>query len=214
MTTMEASYTVKISTDVIGSKFGKLTVIEVVSSGEQGRIVKCECSCGKQTSSRLNALRSGHKKSCGCWRTEIVTVHGMYSESEYGNWSAMIRRCIYSEPGDGSNFDYYKAKGVKVCERWRSFENFMVDMGPKPSILHTLDRIEVNKDYEPGNCRWATRMEQANNRSNNVFFTIEGEKKTLKEWSRIYSVNYNTLWSRIDRGIAIEAALEIKKKSA
>jgi len=126
--------------------------------------------------------------------------------SEYVSWSNMIQRC-YDSSSD--RFLFYGAKGITVCERWRSsFMSFLEDVGPKPTNLHTLDRFpDRSGNYEPGNVRWATCEEQQNNRSNNHIVTIDGISMTLARWSKHLGVNYSTVRTRIQRGQSERSAL-------
>lgn len=117
--------------------------------------------------------------------------------SEYGAWSSMIQRC--TNPNNPPYFNY-GGRGITVCERWMSFENFFEDMGEKPSSNHSLDRKDNNLGYYKENCKWSLRAEQNRNKRNNRFIEIDGESKTVTEWSKIYDINYTTICKRIDRG--------------
>ncbi len=129
--------------------------------------------------------------------------HGMRRTRIYRIWSAMKNRCF-----NPKNKDYprYGGRGIAVCERWLKFENFLADMGERPLSM-SIDRIDNDGNYEPGNCRWATRMEQQNNQRKNRFFVLNGVTKTLSEWASCLGINRNTLQTRFQRGWPAERAL-------
>jgi hypothetical protein len=164
-----------------GDKYGKLTILKEVDSivdsfGQTVRIFNCLCVCGNIKNIRMNAFRTGKTKSCGCQRKGITIesnkTHGLSKSSEYRSWYAMKARC--SNP-NYKNYNYWGGRGIKVCDRWlNSFENFIEDMGKKPANT-SLDRINNDGNYEPNNCRWATKTEQQNNRRNNKLIFISNE---------------------------------------
>lgn len=162
--------------EMIGQTFGRLTVISLApsrKSGNGGTRWKCLCECGAKTISRGTSLRAGESRSCGCLQRERATAsivqrstkHGHAARyrpsAEYRSWQAMHRRC--SNKND-NKYKYYGGRGIRVCKKWKSFEHFLADMGPKPTLKHSIDRINSNGIYAPKNCRWATSVEQNNNK--------------------------------------------------
>jgi len=124
---------------------------------------------------------------------------------EYSTWSLMIQRC---EDPSSDRYGYYGGRGISVCPKWRtSFAAFLEDVGPKPSPAHSLDRIDPNGNYEPGNVRWATKKEQARNRRTNRLLTVNGETRCLSEWSEITGIPKTTLRLRLERGWPPERAV-------
>ena len=132
----------------------------------------------------------------------VMTLRG--KRDERSTWISMKKRC--NSPSS-RGWKYYGGRGIKVCERWLfSFENFYADMGAKPSREHSLDRIDVNGDYEPSNCRWATPKEQCRNRRNNRLVTLNGITKSVAEWVELTGIANSTYWSRVEKGMSYEDA--------
>lgn len=163
--------------------------------------VVCQCSCGKIVVTSLCHLRSGHATSCGCYhdevRIKVKRTHGMTGTSEYHIWNGLRQRCLNPE---NDRYHAYGTRGITVCERWSRFENFLEDMGMRPSAQHSIDRIDNDGPYAKDNCRWATMTEQCNNRRTCVNVTLYGTQKTITEWSRISMVPAEAIRRRLIRG--------------
>lgn len=188
----------------IGIKAGMLLVIKDLGIRKgYKRFVLCQCDCGKVAEVSLSNIRTGHTRSCGCvkttWQKSGQTTHGLSHTSEHGIWQGMIARC--DNPRDAA-YKNYGGRGIKVCQRWAdSFENFLHDMGPRPSKAHSLDRFpDNNGDYGPQNCRWATKKQQANNTRTNAYYDFDGQVKTQQEWAEYFGVKRWIISNHIRRG--------------
>jgi hypothetical protein len=198
--------------DLTGLSFHSLTVLERSTTNTTDRQSQwwCRCVCGTRCLVRGNHLRTGHTKSCGCWRDEkcaqLFRTHGMTSSPEYVIWQHMKKRCLDpSDPG----YSNYGGRGITICDRWiQSFQNFLEDMGARPSPRHSLDRYpDNNGPYEKTNCRYATRAEQARNTRNNHLLTYGGKTQCLMAWTEELHLNKQLLYTRIGRGWSTEKAL-------
>lgn len=194
----------KRAEDLTGQKFNRLTVLSFAGRNRFNEIHwNCICECGAAVVCTKKALVSGRTKSCGCWRMTYIktiakkhlTTHGKCKTREYEVWSGMRERC--ENPMD-HKYPSYGARGIKVCERWKTFENFLSDMGPRPSAQHSIDRKDNNGDYSAENCRWATRKEQARNRRDNHFLEFDGKRLTIAEWSELTGIRYDNIKNRIN----------------
>lgn len=169
--------------DLAGQVFGRLTVLEYSHSNKRGRAVwRCRCVCGNEKLINGGALVAG-TQSCGCYRVDrmmaAVFKHGRSHSTEYYAWSAMRDRCSNSNRHDWAR---YGGRGIKVCERWQVFENFLADMGERPLNM-SLDRIDPNGDYCPENCRWASMRTQGNNTRRNIYIEHDGRRQTVAQWA-------------------------------
>lgn len=209
--------------DLTNQTFCRLTVVERAPNKGKKTMWKCVCSCpnGEKTECIVSRehLRSGHTKSCGCLRDEVVTLrnlkHGKYHSRLHGIWSNMKRRCY--NPND-QDYKDYGLRGITVCDEWKNnfqaFYDWAMANGydeNAPSREYTIERIDVNGDYSPSNCSFATDKEQANNRRNNHFITYNGKTKTLSQWEDELGIKQSTLRCRINKyNWSIERALTEK----
>lgn len=204
--------------DLAGQTFGKLTVISqgpnYIAHGKKFSRWKCRCECGEERLVHRTSLLSGGSKSCGCSVAEFVsksrTSHGHNRRHKrsrtYTCYHHMIERC-YKPKCD--RFESYGRRGIQVCDRWRGengFENFLTDMGECPPGFQ-IDRKEVNGNYEPGNCRWATKPEQDRNRRTTRMLEIDGETLCLTDWSKRSGVGHTTIQARLKNGWEIKRAV-------
>lgn len=190
-----------------GNRFSRLTVISISHrrSGNQSRLmVDCLCECGRTTQADSSNLKSGHTKSCGCLGKTYHVKHGACKTPEYRAWAKMLARC--RNPKD-PNFMRYGGRGITVCERWNNFQDFIADMGARPSSFHSIERINNNEGYSPDNCKWATRPEQQRNRRNNIRITFNGETLVLQDWAKKVGIRPQSLLKRINKGWDLERAM-------
>jgi hypothetical protein len=208
--------------DLRGRRFGKLVVESFAGRNEKNLIVwNCVCDCGGKTLAKSASLRNkverSAKRSCGCLIGDVnrgrATVRDFKRTPAFHSWKAMKERC--NQPS-ATGFERYGGRGIKVCERWqKSFFAFLEDMGQPGQEGLSIDRIDNNGNYEPGNCRWATKVEQANNRrSKTLSLVVEfnGEAKTLPEWADSLGVKVGTLYHRRWQGLPIEQVLVGNKR--
>lgn len=202
--------------DLTGERFGRLVVLSMSEVKKSGKVHwNCVCDCGKLAVCVSGNLRNGGSTSCGCFRIERITeerfIHGRNSKDPtYGTWMAMKMRCTNTS---SDHYQYYGARGIKVCERWSNFMLFLEDMGERPDGM-TIDRINSDGDYEPGNCKWSTDIEQANNKRNSRVLEMDGISMTVSEWGRKLDVPSKVIFRRIYKGWDAKEALTtpIKKE--
>lgn len=190
--------------DCTGMRFGRLVALSLVQRDPkwQGHRWLFRCDCGAEKVASIKTVTSGHTSSCGCLATQVLVsrnaTHGLSRDHrrEYRSWKDMRARCANTNDSDYAD---YGGRGIRVCERWNDFAAFLADMGSRPAGK-TLDRIDVNGGYEPGNCRWASAGVQANNKRSNLRLSIDGVSRTLQEWSDMHGVGRSTVRWRLRQG--------------
>ncbi len=200
---------------IVGKKFSRLLVLEYSGHDKHGTVMwKCVCDCGNEGVFKGRNLRIGKTKSCGCLAKEVRSAginrsHGHTSRKtgaspEYATWKNMRNRC---QNPNAREWDDYGGRGIKVCERWQKFENFLTDMGSKPSPGLTIERIDNSEGYAKENCIWATRGVQNRNKRNNVVLVHNGKCQTMMDWSKELGISFQTLYSRLQLGWTVEQTL-------
>lgn len=209
--------------DLTGLTFGGITVLRHLGFIDKRTKWECVCSCGKHFEASTSNILRGKHQSCGCEQTRLSQRKRRHSVTEnFGDtpvishplwriWYGIKMRCY--NPNEPS-FKNYGGRGIKMCERWRAdggFENFINDMGTRPSMSHTIDRIDVNGDYCPENCRWATKREQLNNTRRNLFLQVNGDRISVSQFYREYKTIYGLrgLYQLIHKGYDINFILTI-----
>lgn len=207
--------------DMLGLRVGRLTVIERAPNyrtigGALTAQWLCRCECGAAVTVRGSLLRKARTKSCGCLKREMWaaqrTVHGESKRNtvEYRAWKAMRSRC--SNP-NLREWPLYGGAGITVCQQWGDFAVFLTDMGRRPKGKTSVDRIDRTRGYEPGNCRWATQVEQMRNTRSNRMISWNGETLSLAEWAERTGINYHTLHTRLGDGWTVQRALTLRARN-
>lgn len=180
--------------DWIGKRYGRWTIVDVWLP----RSALARCDCGTEKVVDRHSLRDGSSSSCGCLCAEVRSkahrIHGMTNSRTWLAWRNLRGRCTKAY---NSCFESYGARGIHVADRWLSFENFLVDMGEVPGPDYSIERIDNDGNYEPGNCRWATPKEQARNRRSTFWVEAFGRRASLAEHAEEYGVHYKLAWKRI-----------------
>lgn len=191
--------------NLIGQRFGRLVVTNEEEPVGRQTMWECACDCGNIIITATRMLRLSGKTSCGCDTFEKVSsklsTHGLSRSTTYQSWKMMKSRCL----NPNYNFySYYGGRGISICQEWvDSFEAFLKDMGERPDGL-TLDRINYDGDYEPSNCRWASREDQVDNRRNGILYSFKGITLSPKEWARVLGVKRSQLYLATYHGATIE----------
>lgn len=212
--------------NIAGRRYGRLIALEYMGRKNGRTLWRCQCDCGNETITGYSNLINGITRSCGCLNNEMRLINSanrrkciskdflplgdLRQHPLFSTWSSMITRCYNPKR---KNYVDYGGRGIKVCDEWQGdcgFENFIKDMGNRPSPKHSIDRIDVNGDYTPENCRWATSHEQSSNRTDNSYLFINKKKIIAKTLSDIIGMNYSTIAHQIQKGVDINLILKYK----
>lgn len=196
--------------DLTNEIIGRLTVIERVENIGKCTMWKCKCECGKEVVIRQPDLRSGRTQSCGCLHSEQLslrnTTHNLSKTKLCSIWRSMKGRCL--NPKDQA-YKNYGGRGVTICEEWSNnfvaFYNWAINNGYSEEL--SIDRIDNNGNYEPSNCRWATRKVQANNKRDNHYLIYNGKSQTISQWANELNIKPHTILRRLNLGWSVERAL-------
>lgn len=192
------------ASDLTDLEVGRLKVIRFAGVKGRRRLWLCRCKCGREKAIVASSLRCGKTLSCGCLRIEKVTTHRLSYSAEYSAWKGIRRRCLNPK---FRMYRWYGARGITICDRWRdSFENFIADVGHRPSSKHSIERIDNDGNYEPGNVKWATKKEQSRNRRDNQYITFQGRRMVLMDWAKEIGLSFDVLQYRVKRW-GVELAL-------
>ena len=192
-----------------GQQFNNLTVISLHHKKKNKKyffeFYLCKCKCGNEVVVYKNDIKNGHTKSCGCLRGR-TKKHGLLNTRLYHIWQSMKARCFSNYY---KNYSCYGGRGITVCEEWKNdfmqFYEWAIKNGYKENL--TIDRIDVNGNYEPSNCRFITIKEQNRNKRNNVKIYYNGQEKCISEWAELFGIKKGLLYGRLKRGWPIERAL-------
>lgn len=198
--------------DLTGERFGFLVALKIIGKKSRQNVWLCKCDCGESHQSTASHLNRGVVKSCGCKKGFTKHNHCPRSgaSSEYSCWRNMKQRCYNQKNPEFKNYGY---RGISVCERWlNSFENFVEDMGYKPGENYSIDRIDVDGNYCPENCRWSTTKDQNDNKRQSVIITAFGETGSLTSMARKYGISPTTLRYRLSH-LPAEVALTLSKQT-
>lgn len=195
-----------------GNRYGRLIVINRLSNNRHGSAIwLCQCDCGTMLSVRGNSLRQGHHQSCGCYNQEKNKTHGMTKTPEFKAWQMMHQRC--SNPND-KRFCHYGKRGIRVTPEWESFDVFFADMGHRPSIKHSLNRIDNDGPYCKENCEWATDTAQSRNRRGLRLLSHEGLSLPLSEWCERKELKRSCVTTRLRNNWSVSKSLNTPSRGA
>jgi hypothetical protein len=184
--------------NISGEKFGKLTAIKPIEKRGNQYYWLCECECGNTKIARCSHLLAGDVKSCGCLQIQKATTHGLSKTRLYKIYSQMKIRCLNPK---NPAYKSYGGRGIKICKEWlkdfKVFYSWAMENGYNDTL--SIDRIDVNGNYEPNNCRWVDMKTQCNNRRSNELIEFKGVKHSIAEWAEIYKIKKSVLWARLKK---------------
>lgn len=192
----------------IGGEYGRLTLIGMDSPAKSGHPrYLCSCSCGGRKSVSIYSIASGKTQSCGCLHKEQLAnrnrSHNMCGTGTYRTWNVMKSRCTNK---NFPKYESYGARGIRICDKWMTFEGFIEDMGERPAGM-SIDRIDVDGDYCKENCRWATASQQQRNKTNTRYITAFGRTQCLADWADETGIDHRTIGTRLTRGWSPERSV-------
>jgi len=206
--------------EAIGQRYGSWVVLAEAGRGKgRRRLVKARCGCGREQIVALGNLRQGLSTQClSCakkGRPSNRRTHGeaLKKSAEYMVWRGLRQRC-YAEYN--ASFKNYGGRGITVCKRWQGpqgYSNFLADMGRRPGLGYSIERIKNNRGYRPSNCKWALPKEQSRNKRVNVRVRVGREVKTIAEWAELAGLKYHTLWARLRAGWSSKRAVSMKSRA-
>lgn len=194
--------------DMQGRRFARLTAVEFVETRNRLAFWRFHCDCGAEKVINGSNVRSGKTTSCGCHHRKMAktakTTHGKSGTAEHSVWSGMKQRCLNP---NSTFYKRYGGRGIGICDRWLDFQSFLLDMGPRPSPQHTIERLENDKGYAPGNCVWLVRKQQSQNRAVVRRYEFRGSRLTIRQLSEQYAIPVKSLTRRIEAGWEISRAV-------
>lgn len=190
----------------VGDVFGRYVVLGIFrEQGSRHTYARVQCSCGSPPRySRLDGLRNGKAQSCGCLHREVVTKHGAWNTPLFKVWKTMVDRCTNPK---NHKYERYGQRGISVCKEWLDYHTFAKDMSHDYKDGLTIDRIDNDGNYEPGNCRWSTTKQQNRNYSRNLILEHDGKRMCVVDWAAEIGVPASALYYRVQAGWSVKRIL-------
>ena len=203
----------KLSYNLVGQRFGRLTVVKLARVEKHGNIWLCKCDCGNMTEVATTYLTHGDSKSCGCLKRDFGKTHGKSSTKIYHVYQAMLQRCFNPK---AQEYECYGGRGITVCEEWKndfmSFWKWSIEHGYSENKGLSIERIDNDGNYKPSNCKWATRKEQAFNRRTTHSETFNGETKCYYDWAKVLHISEGRLKRLLSLGWSMQQIVTLKEK--